>query len=95
MRGLSGSVSVKNKTLTATITNPSVDSPVHANIRLTNGSIVEFRGSVLTHGEMTAGNTFDRPNEVKLLLIPVNVRGNRTEIAIPPRAVVSLELKMV
>ncbi len=94
MPGLSGSASFKDKSLTVTITNPSLDSPIAANIRLTSGSIVEGRGSVLTHAEMTAGNTLDHPNEVKLAPLPVNVRGQRTEISIPQRAVVSLELKM-
>jgi hypothetical protein len=43
---------------------------------------------------MTASNTLDRPNEVKLSPLPVTVRGNITEISISQRAVVSLELKM-
>jgi hypothetical protein len=51
-------------------------------------------GSVLTHAEMNAGNTFDRPNEVKLAPFPVTVRGNNTEISIPKHAVVSLQLRM-
>jgi alpha-N-arabinofuranosidase len=94
MPGLSGSASVNGKKLTVTITNPSLDSPVAAQIRLTSGSIVEGRGSVLTHAEMNAGNTLDRPNEVKLSPLPVTVRGNATEISIPQHAVVSLDLKM-
>jgi alpha-L-arabinofuranosidase len=94
MPGLSGSASFKDKTLTVTITNPSLDSPSVANIRLTSGSIVEGRGSVLTHPEMTASNTLDHPNEVMLSPLPVKVRGNRAEISIPQRAVVSLELRM-
>jgi alpha-L-arabinofuranosidase len=94
MPGLSGSASVNGKRLTVTLTNPSLDAPVAAQIRLTSGSIVEGRGSVLTHAEMNAGNTLDRPNEVKLAPLPVTVRGNRTEVSIPQHAVVSLELKM-
>jgi alpha-L-arabinofuranosidase len=65
-----------------------------ARIRLTSGNIVEGRGSVLTHADMTASNTFDHPNEVRLSPFPVDVRGNRADISIPQRAVVSLELKM-
>jgi alpha-L-arabinofuranosidase len=92
MPALSGSASVKGKTLTVTVTNPSVDSTVTAHIRLTSGSIVEGRGSILTHADMTAGNTLDHPDKVKPAPFPVTVRGNKTEIALPPRAVVSLEL---
>jgi alpha-L-arabinofuranosidase len=94
MPGLSGSASINGKSLTVTLTNPSLDSPVTAHIRLASGNIVEGRGSILTHAEMTAGNTFDHPNEVRLAPFPVTVRGNRTELAIPPRAVVSLALTM-
>jgi alpha-N-arabinofuranosidase len=94
MPGLSGSASVKGKTLTVTITNPSLDSPVVAQIRLTSGSIVEGRGNVLTHAEMTASNTLEHPDEVKLSSLPVSVRGNRTEVTIPQHAVVSLELRL-
>ena len=93
MPGLSGSASVKGKTLTVTITNPSLDSPVFTKIRLTRGSITEGRGSVLTHPEMTARNTFDRPYEVKLLPLSVTLRGSGAELAIPPQAVVSMELR--
>jgi alpha-L-arabinofuranosidase len=94
MPGLSGSASIKDKTLTVTITNPSLDSSVAAQIRVTSGNVVEGRGSLLTHSEMTASNTLDHPNEVKLASLPVNVRNNRVEISIPKHAVVSLELKL-
>jgi len=94
MPGLSGSASVNGKTLTVTITNPSLEAPLAAQIRLANGNIVEGRGRVLTHAEMTAGNTLDRPNEIALSPVTVVVRGNKTGITIPPRAVVSLELRI-
>jgi alpha-N-arabinofuranosidase len=43
---------------------------------------------------MSARNTLDKPNEVQLATLPVTVRGNKVEVSIPQRAVVSLELKM-
>ncbi|RSL15345.1 alpha-N-arabinofuranosidase [Edaphobacter aggregans] len=92
--GLSGSASVREKTLTVTLTNPSLDAPVAAQIRLTSGSITEGKGTILTHTEMTAGNTLDRPNEIKLSALPVVVRNNRVEISIPQRAIVAMELKI-
>jgi alpha-N-arabinofuranosidase len=94
MPGISGSASVNGKTLTVTLTNPSLDAAVTARIRLAAGSIVEGRGSVLTHPEMTAGDTLDRPNEVTLASFPVNVRGSRAGISIPKHSIVALELKM-
>jgi alpha-N-arabinofuranosidase len=94
MAGLSGSASFKGKTLTVTITNPSLDSAVAAQIRLTSGSLIEGRGSVLTHVDMTAHNTFERPDEVTAGALAVTIRGNRAEVSIPQRAVVSLELRI-
>jgi alpha-N-arabinofuranosidase len=95
MPGLSGSASSRNNVLHVTITNPSLDSSIVAHLRLTSGNILEGQGTVLTHPDMTAHNTLDRPNEVQPPTpFPVNVRGNRTEISIPKRAVVSLELKI-
>jgi alpha-L-arabinofuranosidase len=94
MPGLSGSASVKGQTVTVTVTNPSLDSQVFTKLRLTSGNITEGRGSVLTHSEMTARNTFDRPDEVKLQSLPVTVRGNGAEVSIPARAVAALQLSI-
>ena len=49
---------------------------------------------MLTHADMTAHNTFDRPEEVKLAPIPVNLRGGTVEVAIPKHAVVSLDVRL-
>ena len=94
MPGLSGSASVKDKTMTVTLANPSLDSAQTARIHLTSGEILEGRGTVLTHSKMTAANTFDHPNEVHSENLPVTIRGSRVEISIPKQAVVSLELKL-
>jgi alpha-N-arabinofuranosidase len=92
--GLSGSASTRDGTLHVTITNPSLESSITAHLRLSSGSLVEGRGTVLTNADMTAHNTLDKPNEVQLSTLPVTVRGNRVEVAIPPRAVILLELKI-
>jgi alpha-N-arabinofuranosidase len=85
---------MKDKRLNVTITNASLDSAIRADIRLTNGSVTEGRGSVLTHADMAARNTFERLNEVEISQLQVTVRSDRTEISLPPRSVVALELKM-
>jgi alpha-N-arabinofuranosidase len=92
MPALSGSASIKDKTLTVTMTNPSLQSSIATSIQMTSGSVVESRGRVLTHADMTAHNTFDNPDTVKPASLSVTVHGNRTTVSIPPRAVVSLEL---
>jgi alpha-L-arabinofuranosidase len=77
-----------------TLTNPSLDAAVSTRIRITGGSAVEGRGLVLTHENMMARNTFDRPEEVKLAPLPVNVRGGLLEVAIPRHAVVSIDVRV-
>jgi alpha-L-arabinofuranosidase len=94
MPGLSGSASTKAGTLHVTMTNPSLESSVTAHLRLSSGNLVEGRGTILTHADMTARNTLDKPNEIQLAPFPVTVRGDRVEISLPPRAVVLLEMKM-
>jgi alpha-N-arabinofuranosidase len=94
MPGLSGSASTKDGTLHVTMTNPSLESAITAHLHLSSGSLVEGRGTLLTHADMTAHNTLDNPNEVQLATLPVTVRGNKVEISIPQRAVVLLELKI-
>ena len=80
--------------MTVTMTNPSHDSPLTARIRLAGGTATEARGVVLTHAEMTARNTFDRPEEVKLVPLPVTLRGSVVEVVLPKHAVVSLEVNV-
>ena len=93
MPGLSGSASTRDMIVTVTLTNPSLDSVVRTSLRVASRTIVEGRGQVLTHPDMTAGNTLDHPDTVKPAPLEVSVRGDRIEVSIPPRAVVSLELR--
>ncbi len=94
MPGLSGSTSVQDRRLAVTLTNPSLDSPLAARIRLSGGSASEARAVVLTHASMMARNTFDRPGEVKLAPLPVAVRSGALELDIPRHAVVSIEASL-
>jgi alpha-L-arabinofuranosidase len=94
MPGLSGSASLREKQLTLTLTNPSLDAGVKAQIRVAAGSIMEGRGQALTHSDMRAGNTFERPDEVGLAALPVVVRNGAVEVSIPRQAVVALQLRL-
>ena len=94
MPALSGSASLKDGKLAITLTNPSLDSSLTARIRLTAGAAAEARASVLTHADMMARNTFDRPENVKLAALPVGLRGGAVEVAIPKHSVVSLEVRV-
>jgi alpha-N-arabinofuranosidase len=93
--GLYGSASIRDRRLCLTLTNPSLDAPVSASIRVEGGGrVAEGRGTVLTHEQMGAKNSFDRPHEVALREQAVAMRGNAAQATIPPRAVVALELQI-
>ena len=94
--GLSGSASVRDKSLTVTLTNPSLQDGVATRIRLTGGArLREVRATVLTHPDMHATNTFERPNEVTLAALAVQVSGDTATITIPKQAVVAVSLQLV
>jgi alpha-N-arabinofuranosidase len=95
MPALTGSASVREKRLTVTLTNPSVDSPVSARIRFAGGARVkEGRGQALTHSDMRARNTFQNPDEVKPSPLPVNVGAGGLTLEIPKHAVVAVEVQL-
>ncbi len=94
MPAVSGSASISGERLTLTLTNASLDTAISTQIRLKSGDIREAMGTVLTHPNMTAGNAFDRPHEVEPAPARVLVSGGRAELLLPPRAVVSLQLRV-
>jgi alpha-N-arabinofuranosidase len=95
MARLTGSASIREKRLTVTLTNPSLDTPVTARIRLTGGAQArDGRGTVLTHSDMRARNTFQNTNEVSPSPLPVKPGGEGFVVAIPKQAVVAIEIQL-
>jgi alpha-L-arabinofuranosidase len=93
--GLSGSASVRDRTLTVTLTNPSVQDGVVARIRLAGGArLGDARASVLTHADMHATNTFERPDEVGLAPLAAPTSGDTATVTIPKQAVVAVSLQL-
>ncbi|HZS03543.1 MAG TPA: alpha-L-arabinofuranosidase C-terminal domain-containing protein [Blastocatellia bacterium] len=93
--GLTGSASLREKRLTVTLTNASVDSPIIARIRLAGGARAsEGRGTVLTHSDMRARNTFQNTNEVRPASLPVKISGETLAVDIPRQAVAAIEIQL-
>jgi alpha-N-arabinofuranosidase len=80
-------------TLAVTLTNPSLDSPVNARVRLDGAEPIEVAGQVLTHDDRQGANTFDRPNEVSLAPMRATVDRQGVRVTIPKQAVVSLSIR--
>jgi alpha-N-arabinofuranosidase len=95
LAGISGSASIRDRRLVVTLTNPSLDAAFDTVVRLDGGGrVAEGRGSVLTHEEMTATNTFDQPDRVTPSSLPVKVSGDTARVTLPKRSVAALELRI-
>ena len=87
---LSGSASVRDRSVTVTLTNPSLRESVVTRIRLAGGArLREARATVLTHPDMRATNTFEKPDEVVPMALAAPVSGDTAALTIPRQAVVA------
>jgi alpha-L-arabinofuranosidase len=55
---------------------------------------MEAAGTVLTHSDMRAGNTFAHPEEVKPAQLKTNVVGDAIEVLLPRGSVAVVECKL-
>ena len=89
---LIGSASLKDKCLVLTATNLHATEPMEAEIRLSGARIREARQTVLSHTDIHAHNTFQRPAEVMPVASEVSLRGDTPVFTFPPASVVRLDL---
>jgi len=93
---LSGSASLRDKSLTVTLTNPSLQEPIVTRLRVSGGArLRDARATVLTHEDMHATNTFEKPDAVRLTALAAQVSGDTATITIPTQAVVAVSLTLV
>jgi alpha-N-arabinofuranosidase len=95
LAALYGSASVREKMLTVTLTNPSADSAVAARIRVAGGAaLAEARGTLLTHADPAAANTFAAPEAVRPEALRVEITGGAAALSLPRKSVASLQLRL-
>jgi alpha-N-arabinofuranosidase len=95
MAALTGSASIRDKQVTVTLVNPSLDSPIAARVRLAGGGApTEARGTVLTHADMRARNTFEKTDEVKPSALQVRVDGQSVTADLPAKSVAAIEIRI-
>jgi alpha-N-arabinofuranosidase len=93
---LSRSASLHDKSLTITLTNPSLDDAIAARIRIDGGArLGDARATVLTHEDMHATNTFERPDEVVLKPLTVQLSRETASVTIPKQAIAALTLQLM
>jgi alpha-L-arabinofuranosidase len=93
--GLNGSASRKGNTVTLTMVNPSLSSPLDTQIALRGGDATAATGMVLNASDMHAHNTFDQPNTVKSVPLAVSVNGGLLTVTIPPASVTKIQIMLV
>ena len=93
--GLSGSASIRDRRLFVTLTNFSLDEAVKVNLSLGSLRGREARARILTHADHQATNTFARRDSVQPQPFQVRLSGSGASCAIPPKALVSVEIDLV
>jgi len=92
---VAGSASVSKKSLTLTLVHTHADEPVEVAVRLRGGKATEAGRTVLSHPELNAHNTFDRPGVVvprrEADLKPV---GDELRVTLPPASVTRLDVRL-
>jgi len=76
LNSLSGSASLKGKTLTLTVVNPHVSESREARINLGDARARSAQMTVMRHEEIHAQNTFDHPNVLKPIELALKVQGS-------------------
>lgn len=92
--GLAGSASLKGKTLTISVVNPSATDAMESEIVLRGGTLSGGSCQVLANSDIHAHNTFDAPETVKPAARALNASGSRTRFTFPPASVTLLTFEL-
>ena len=95
LAGLSGSASIKGKTMTLSVVNPHLDQPLSARIRVGGASIASAKGSVLVSQNVHDHNDFAHPNAVHPVAAVVSQPSSGGLVHLfPPASVTTLEIML-
>jgi alpha-N-arabinofuranosidase len=90
LRGLSSSASLKDKTLTLTVTNPSIDAARDTEIVVRGAKVQSMTGQILSADDVHAHNTFEDANAVR----PKSLTLSGLQFTFPPASVSKFELTL-
>lgn len=93
--GLNGSASRKDKILTLTVVNPHACQARETEINLRGGRIKQTRHEVITHQNIQAQNTFEDPNQLRAIEMPMAGRGSSLTCTFPPASVNKLTIGLI
>jgi alpha-N-arabinofuranosidase len=90
--GLSCSASLRDKTLTLTVTNPSLDQTHEVEISLRGANAASGKALTLAAADAHAHNSFESPHAVEPHAEPWQAAGGRVTRRFPPASVTKLEM---
>jgi alpha-N-arabinofuranosidase len=91
MRGLNGSASLHDKTLTLTVTNPDLQNAQETEIALRGATIKDVQVTTLTHADIHAHNSFAHPDVIKPQAGKATVSGGTLRASFAPASVTRLQ----
>jgi alpha-L-arabinofuranosidase len=91
---VAGSASVDGKKLTVTLVHSHASEPVDVTIELAGGRADGVRQTVLTHKELNAHNTFDKPEVVVPKSSSVAQKGAQLVCTLPAASVTRLDIQL-
>lgn len=92
---VAGSASVSGKTLTLTLVHTHASEPIEIDLKLRGGKASEVRQTVLTHQELNAHNTFERPDVVTPSAAKVlDVTGETLRVSLPAASVNRFDVRL-
>jgi alpha-N-arabinofuranosidase len=94
LAGLSGSASLKGKTLTLSVVNSSASEALEAEIVLRGGAAAGGAAQVLAHADIHAHNTFDAPEAVCPQAAEFQANGPRLHFVFPAASVCLLTVEI-
>jgi alpha-N-arabinofuranosidase len=95
LAGLSGSASLKGKTLTLSVVNPHLHEAVTSEIAIAGRTIAAVAGTVLVAADVHAHNDFAHPNEVATQPARIGTpTGGRLVHTFPPASVTALTITL-
>lgn len=94
MPALAGSASLKDKSLTLTVTNIHATEAIEAEVRIHDAKPVEAKQTVLCHDDIHGHNTFDKPSEILPKTSEVALKDNMPVLTLQPASVTRLDITL-
>ncbi len=92
--GVTGSASMKQKTLTVTCTNPHDGRSLQANLSVAGAKVASVQAKVLGAAFLTAHNTFKTPNAVVPAELATTLADGGVRLTLPAASVVALTIQL-